>query len=149
MMLAYVLGRPMPCFSSSLISVASVYRGGLWVKCCVGARSIGATGLPWARSGSSWSSLLTPATFMKPSNTSLRPLARKTASPASVGATIVAVVWSNSAGGIWQATNRFQIRPYSRASSGPSLAAASLGVSDTSVGRIASWASWALLLLLL
>ena len=124
-------------------------RGGAWVKCWAGARSIGPTAVPCARSGNSWSSLLTPATFMKPSKTSLRPLARNTASPPVVGAAIVAVVWSNSAGVIWQATNRLHTSPYSRASSGPSLAAASLGVSVASVGRMASWASWAFLLLLL
>ena len=33
---AYVDGRPMPCSSSALISVASVYRGGGSVKCWVG-----------------------------------------------------------------------------------------------------------------
>ena len=41
MMLAYVLGRPMPSFSSSFTSVASVKRGGGWVKCWVGLTSIG------------------------------------------------------------------------------------------------------------
>ena len=54
-------------------------------------------------------SLETPATFMNPSNTSLRPVARKTASPSFVGVAIVTDVWSNSAGGIWHAMNRFQM----------------------------------------
>ena len=83
---------------------------------------------------------------MNPSKTSLRPVARKTASPSFVAAASVTAVWSNSAGVIWQATKRRQIRSYSRDSSLPSRSRAACGVSDASVGRIASWASCALLL---
>ena len=36
MIAAYVLGRPMPSFSSVLTSDASLKRGGGSVKCCVG-----------------------------------------------------------------------------------------------------------------
>ena len=61
------------------------------------------------------------------------------------GAAIVTAVWSNSAGGIWQATKRFQISVYSFDSSGPSFACAAAGLKFASVGRIASCASWALL----
>ena len=39
MVAAYVDGRPMPCSSSALMSVASVKRGGGSVKCWVGVTS--------------------------------------------------------------------------------------------------------------
>ena len=84
---------------------------------------------------------------MKPSKTSLRPVARNSASPSLVGVPIVTAVWSNSAGVIWLATKRFHTSWYSFHSSAPRTALASAGVKATSVGRIASWASWALLLL--
>src|SRR5262249_34644484 len=57
----------------------------------------------------------------------------------------VTLVWSNSAGGIWQATKRFQISVYSFSSSLDNFEAAPWGVNFASVGRMASWASWALL----
>ena len=68
-------------------------------------------------------------------------------------------VWSNTAGIIWQATKRFQIRVYSltrssisRASRLPGVANISLrtvsGSKRVDVGRMASWASWALFLVL-
>jgi len=49
---AYVDGRPMPCSSSALISVASVKRGGGSVKCWVGVTSVTSVTLPSVRFGS-------------------------------------------------------------------------------------------------
>ena len=53
MMLAYVLGpADAELLPASSPALASVNRGGGWVKCCVGSISIGKTRLPSARSGS-------------------------------------------------------------------------------------------------
>ena len=49
---AYVDGRPIPCSSSALMSVASVKRGGGSVKCWVGVTSSTVVAAPSARSGS-------------------------------------------------------------------------------------------------
>ena len=53
------------------------------------------------------------------------------------------VVWSYSAGIIWQATNRFQISRYSFISSSARYVSTTSGVSAMDVGRIASCASCA------
>ena len=108
---AYVLGRPMPRRSSSFTSDASLNRGGGCVKCCVGASFDGGRRvcLP-TDPATSWSSLLTPATRINPSKTSLRPeRAEHGFASGGLGRRSSTVVASNSAGVIWHATKRFQI----------------------------------------
>ncbi len=51
MVAAYVDGRPMPCSSSALMSVASVKRGGGSVKCWVVVTSVTLVVWPSASSG--------------------------------------------------------------------------------------------------
>ena len=75
---------------------------------------------------------------MKPSNRSTRPRTRSSNRPAST----VTVVPRYSAGVIWQAMNCRRIRSYRRRASASAMAGAP-GCAPTSVGRIASWASWA------
>ena len=131
----------MPRSSISLIRDASVKRGGGWVKCCSALTSQQTSRSPGSRAGIWPSRSRSSSRFQirwKPSKASTDPVARKMKSEAAM----VTRVLRKRAGAIWLATNRRQISSYSRACSGGSSLTTCSGVRVTSVGRIASWASW-------
>ena len=100
---AYVLGRPMPSFSSVLTSDASLYRGGGWVKCWLAIRPSLSSVCPSASGGRIDVLLLAgrpdPAVAVE-----LLDLPRALNTPWS--ARISTVVVATRAGVIWLATNR-------------------------------------------
>ncbi|MNN57910.1 hypothetical protein D3C81_1729250 [compost metagenome] len=87
---AYVLGRPIPSSSSVLTRRASVYRGGGWVKCCLGSMSCFTKSSPAFSGGKNFSSSVVPSslpstyTFMNPGKETLEPTALKIAVPAVI-----------------------------------------------------------------
>ena len=93
----------MPFFSSSLTKEASVKRAGGLVKCCDGTSFSNLRISPTLTAGSNTSSsdLFCPRTLVKPSKTSVRPLAFNSTPLASTKM----VDDKYSAGVIWQATN--------------------------------------------
>ena len=135
----------MPSSSSFFCRLASLKRAGGLVKCWLGAMSIGASSWSASTRGRITSSLLgMPMIFKKPSKTKILPVARNSAS--TLAGSMVMAVLSHWASTIWQLTKRRQIRSYRRYCSSLSLLCRSCGVSVTSVGRMASWASCASLL---
>ena len=120
-----MLGRPIPLSSIDLIRVASVKRGGGWVKCCDASNCWQLSRLPAANSGrelrlssASPSSRLSRYRVRKPGNLSTEPVARKLKtrpvwSGASAGglqaASMFTVVASERASAIWLASIRAQI----------------------------------------
>jgi len=112
---AYVLGRPMPSSSSFRVRAASLYRVGGCVLWPFGSSSTHVRLSPTAtagnkvsRSANSASGSSDPSTYARryPGNSTERPPAWKSASPAST--TIARRRPRASA--IWLATVRFQIR---------------------------------------
>ena len=99
-------------------------------------------GKPEPESSSSKSSMYTRK---KPGNSSVWPVARKVKPSTSTSAEVM----SYFASAIWQATARFQIIEYSLNWSALRYLRILSGVLRIEVGRIASWASWAFLLLVL
>ena len=154
-------GRPIPSSSIFLTSDASEKRGGGWVKCWSATTSPRRSGSRSAIGGSmrlSSSLFSSPAalsswasrySFRKPSKARIEPVARSRGPFGVAGSAISTVTWSSSADCIWLATARFQISSYSLRCSGLRYRPTRSGVSETSVGRIASCASWAFLALLL
>ena len=138
-------GRPMPCSSRARMRVASEYRAGGWVKCWSFENPWRASASPSRRAGSGdsfssfSSSFPSSYTAVYPENFRLEELARKLWLPASTSTATL----SYTALDIWQATKRLQIRRYRRYCSLVRSFFTCSGVRFTSLGRMASWASWA------
>ena len=71
--LAYVLGLPIPSFSSCLTNDASVNRAGGFVKCCSAFISTAANSCPTLTGGNCCSEVGVGQTFVKPSKTRTLP----------------------------------------------------------------------------
>jgi len=149
---AYVEGRPIPYSSRVRTKVASVKRGGGWVKCCSGISCLSCCGNPSLRpagiraSSSSAvlsSSLASSYTARKPRNLTVEPEARSKYSWALPFPLTSTDKVSKMPGAICEAKNRCQINWYRRNWSRFKNSLIASGVRITEVGRIASWASWA------
>ena len=143
----------MPCSSRARTRLASVNRGGGWVKCCVGVTPRESSMSAFSSTGSGASASLSLETSSlssryrrrKPGNLITEPVERKsyTAPERVPPASMSTVVASSSASDIWLATIRRQIRSYRRRCSDDRCRPTDSGSRLTEVGLMASWASCA------
>ena len=114
----------MPYSSSVFTSVASVNRGGGWVKCCSGSSSRSSEGLLGGERGQAGLGVLVRRVVASLEVDPKEPVELQRLSGGSqhvedlalgaVGRAMSTLTWSNSASAIWQATVRCQISRYSR-----------------------------------